>query len=301
MSRRIIVIGGPTATGKTTLGLAVAKALGGEIVSADSMQIYRGLDIGTAKVTPQEMQGVPHHMLDVVPPDGTYSVAEYQMAANQCIEDILARGKVPIVVGGTGLYINSILYPMQFRKFDPAIRRQIALDYQTFGNQYMYEKLVKEAPDMAAKLSPNDVKRVTRCLELVAQGTTHSTADMDKEERYPHSLYVLSGDRAELYQRIEMRVDNMLREGLVKEVQELLAIPGMRDAQSFQAIAYKEFAMYLEGDISYADAIALIKQRSRNYAKRQLTWFRQYIDAVWLQYNDSNNATRIIQDYEQFK
>lgn len=297
MKGRIIVIGGPTATGKTALSVAAAKALDGEVVSADSMQIYRRMDIGTAKVTPEEMQGVPHYMIDVVEPDAPFSVAEYQRMASACVDDILSRGKTPILVGGTGLYINSLLYPMTFREYNPQIRAQIEAMYAEKGNEYMYELLRQKAPERAAKLFPNDVKRVGRALELALNGEEHSLGDVHKEPRYDYRMFVLSGDRADLYERINLRVDVMEAKGLVDEVIALLASGVPYSAQSFQAIAYKEMAEYLRGENSYSGTIELIKKRSRNYAKRQLTWFRQYENAVWLDYKEFNsNLNKVIEN-----
>lgn len=296
MKPQLIIIGGPTATGKTALSVQVAKRLDGEIVSCDSMQIYRRMDIGTAKVMPIEMQGVPHHLIDIVDPQDSYSVAQYQEDAKRVVNDILARGKVPIIVGGTGLYINAILYPMTFHAYSQAVRDDIQADYERYGNQAMYDRLVNLAPQMAEKLSPNDVKRVSRCLELVALGAEHNTKDLSKPPQYPHHLYVLSGDRAELYDRINRRVDIMMSEGLVQEVKELLSSGVSRQAQSFQAIAYKEMAMHLLDNMPLGEAVELIKKRSRNYAKRQLTWFRQYEQAQWLDYHQ-NNVNQIVEEY----
>lgn len=295
MKGRVIVIGGPTATGKTALGVSVAKAVGGEIVSADSMQIYRRMDIGTAKATMSERGGVPHYMLDVVEPDQAFSVAEYQRMATGYVDEILARGKTPIIVGGTGLYINSLLYPMEFRAFDPELRSQIADMYGRYGNDYMHALLAEKVPSAAAKLYPNDVKRVGRALELAMGGTAHSEGDMSREPRYDYRMYVISGDRQKIYERINKRVDLMLVCGLIAEVKDLLDSGVPSTAQSFQAIAYKETAEYLRGERSYEDTIELIKKRSRNYAKRQLTWFRQYDKAVWLDYQDSaTNVQKVI-------
>lgn len=300
MKGQLLIIGGPTGTGKTALSVQVAKTIGGEIVSCDSMQIYRGLDVGTAKVTEAETQGIPHHMIDVVAPTEQYSVAEYQRDASAVIEDIHARGKVPILVGGTGLYINAVLFPMQFKQYDPAVRRRIEALYATHGNEYMYALLVTRAPEMAAKLSPNDVKRVTRALELTEEGERHNTDDLSKTALYDYRMYVLTGDRQDMYDRINARVERMLMDGLLDEVKRLLADGVPHNAQCFQAIAYKEIAAYLRGEYDFERAVELIKQRSRNYAKRQLTWFKQYKNATWLLYNDAGNAARVIRDYEEW-
>jgi len=296
MKRHIIVIGGPTATGKTALSVAVAKVIGGEIVSADSMQIYRRMNVGTAKVMPDEMEGITHHLIDVVEPNEPFSVAQYQQMALCAIDDICKRGKTPIIVGGTGLYVNSILFPMQFREFDPTVRQKVQEMYAQHGAQYMYDLLLSREPHTAKRLFPNDVKRVSRALELSFEGLSHSSGDLKEEPRFDYDMYVLSGDRAGIYARIDKRVDRMMDMGLLAEVKGLLAEGVSPTAQSFQAIAYKEMCLYLEGSLTLDETIALIKKRSRNYAKRQITWFKQYTDAVWLDYADHDNVKRILND-----
>lgn len=298
MNKRVIVITGPTATGKSALGVRVAQLLGGEIISCDSMQIYRHMDIGTAKITHAEMQGVPHHLIDIIEPDQEYSVACFQQQATQCIADIQSRGKVAILVGGTGLYIQSVLYPMQFKTFDPAVRAQIEQEFARFGKQAMYDKLCRLSPQMGAKLFPNDVKRVTRALELVYSGQQHNTQDK-QQQAIPHDMYVLFDDRQALYQRIDQRVDRMVQSGLKEEVKSLLDGGVARDSQSFAAIAYKEYAACLAGEMDEGTTIELIKRRSRNYCKRQLTWFRTYPQAVWLNCNDTGNAAAICDAYKE--
>ena len=297
MRKPIIVITGPTACGKTALSVRVAKALDGEIICTDSMQIYRGMDIGTAKVRPEEMEGIPHHLVDFVPPESAYSVAEFQRDARAVIEEIYARGKVSILVGGTGLYINAVLYPMTFKEYDPSIRAEIEEEFRIYGREYMYEKLLALAPEMAAKLSVNDVKRVTRALELVAAGESHNREDIDKEPLYPHLLFVLHDNRAKLYERINERVDVMMKEGLLAEVKGLLDAGVPADAQSFQAIAYKELAAYFAGKYTLEEAVELIKKRSRNYAKRQLTWFRGCHNARWI-LRGEDNLEEILRTWE---
>ncbi len=294
----VIVITGPTATGKSALGVQVAKRIDGEIISCDSMQIYRHMDVGTAKITAAEMQGIPHHMIDIVDPNQEYSVACFQQQATQCIRDIQERGKVALLVGGTGLYMQSVLYPMQFKQFDPAIRSQIEREYELSGKQAMYDKLCDLSPQMAAKLYPNDVKRVSRALELVYSGQQHNTQDRQKA-CIPHCLFVLHDDRQALYERINVRVDHMVQAGLKQEVQGLLDADVSRDSQSFAAIAYKEYAACLAGEMNEEQTIELIKRRSRNYCKRQLTWFRQYPQAVWLNCNDPSNVQVVCDAYKE--
>ena len=281
--------------GKTALGVAVCRAIGGEVVSCDSMQIYRSMDIGTAKITSAEMRGIPHHLLDIVAPDQSYSVAQYQQDALAIIDDILARGKVPVMVGGTGLYINAVLFPMTFMDYDPAVRAQIEADYMHYGPQTMYDRLLAASPAMAAKLAVNDVKRVSRALELVAMGKSHHTQDM-LAPRFDVALYALDLDRATLYARINARVDAMLQQGLLGEVKALLDSGISPASQAFQAIAYKEFAAFFAGEMDLQQAIDLVKKRSRNYAKRQLTWLRQYDFARWLDAT-IDNTNRIVEDW----
>ena len=293
---RLIIIAGPTAVGKTGLGVRVAKRLNGEIVSCDSMQIYRGMNVGTAKATVREMDGVPHHLLSFVDPNSAYSVAQYQQDALSVIEDIRSRGKVPILVGGTGLYIHAVLFPMTFRDYDPDVRDGLEREYDLLGKDAMYARLVALSPQMAAKLSPNDRKRVIRALELATIGAQHNTDDLTREARFSYSLYVLSIDRAVLYARIDKRVDEMLSSGLLDEVKGLLDSGVDPAGQSFQAIAYKELAAYFAGQMSLDAAVDLIKKRSRNYAKRQLTWFRTSPAAQWLDAT-VDQTDRIVADW----
>lgn len=292
---QLIVITGPTATGKTALSVEVARRLDGEIVSCDSMQIYRGMDVGTAKATVAERGEISHHLLDVVDPMDGYSVARYQEDARQAIADISKRGKVPILVGGTGLYIDAVLYPMQFREFDPAIREKVAQMYEQLGAEGLYKELERLDPQVASKLHVADVKRVSRAIEIALAGETHSTEDLKASPLFQAHIYVLAGDRQEMYDRIDKRVERMFEDGLLEEVNGLIAQGVDPQCQAFQAIAYKEINQYLVGELSLEETIALIQKRSRNYAKRQLTWMRRY-QAVWLDYHN-NNVDRVVEDY----
>lgn len=297
----LIIIAGPTCTGKTALSIRLAQAIGGEIISCDSMQIYRDMDIGTAKATTAEMEGVPHHLLSYVDPNCSYSVAEYQKAACAVIDDILSRGKVPIMVGGTGLYIESVLYPMDFKAYDEGTRNEITNELQRIGNQAMWEKLHQADPAMADKISPNDSKRLIRCFELLSVGETHNREDNTKTPRYPHALFVLERERSALYNAINKRVDVMIARGLEDEVKALMAQGCSSQSQSFGAIGYKELALCYEHEGSEYTrewAIETIKKRSRNYAKRQLTWFRHYPQAIWLD-ADKDNLDTIVDWYKQ--
>ena len=292
-SKKVLVFAGPTASGKTSLGISLALALGGEIVSADSMQIYRRMDIGTAKATPSELARVPHHMLDVADPAEEYSVSRYVEEAARCCEELFSRGKVPVLVGGTGLYIDSLLSGRSFgpRSEDPALRASLNAKYDALGGEGLLEELRSFDPERAALLHSADKKRIVRAIEVyLLTGetiTAHDAATRALPPRY-ESLFLIPGfrDRALLYQRIDSRVDDMVRQGLFGEVRSLLASGVPSTATSMQAIGYKEIAACLQGQISADEAIAQIKQASRRYAKRQLTWFNRRADACRLFHDD---------------
>ena len=290
---KVLVVAGPTASGKTALGISLALALNGEIVSADSMQVYRHMDIGTAKATPEERASVPHHMLDVADPSEDYSVSRYVEEASRCCEEILARGRVPIIVGGTGLYIDSLLAGRRFgpRAEDPALRASLNAKYDLLGGEGLLEELRKVDPERAAALHSADRKRIVRALEVwLLTGetiTAHDEASRAVPPRYV-SLFLIPGfrDRALLYQRIDARVDDMVSRGLFEEVRSLLASGVPADATAMQAIGYKETAACLRGFLSPEEAVSQMKQASRRYAKRQLTWFAQRSDAFRLYYDE---------------
>ncbi|MDR1821844.1 MAG: tRNA (adenosine(37)-N6)-dimethylallyltransferase MiaA [Oscillospiraceae bacterium] len=287
---KIIVITGATATGKTVLAAALCVLIGGEVVSSDSMQIYRRMNIGTAKPTAEQTRGIAHHCIDIAEPEDDYSVAEYVKDGRAAVLDILARGKIPVVCGGTGLYTDSLVRGgADFAARNDALRRGLELEYERVGGEAMLERLAAIDPASAEKLSPNDRKRVLRALEIHAlTGKTKSELDALTKTRPPEfsaKYFVLHyADRQELYGRINARVDAMLAEGLIAEVEELLASGVPRGATSMQAIGYKEIADELARGRDFSTAGELIKQRSRNYAKRQETWFRRYEAAeriVW--------------------
>lgn len=289
MSAQVLVLCGPTATGKTALSLALAEALGGEIVSADSMQIYRGMDIGTAKATPAERARAPHHMLDVADPREKYSVARYVEEASRCCDEILARGRLPIITGGTGLYIDSLLAGREFggEADDGALRERLNAEYERLGGEAMLARLREVDPERAAKLHPGDRRRIVRALEVYeATGLTiteHDARTRALPPRYEAARIALSyADREALYARIDRRVDEMAAQGLFEEVADLLASGLSPESTAMQAIGYKEAALALRGDISREEALALIKQASRRYAKRQLTWFRRTPGVRWI-------------------
>ena len=289
MSGRVLVVCGPTATGKTALSIALAELLDGEIVSADSMQVYRGMDIGTAKASPAERTRVRHHMLDVAEPSENYSVARYVEEAARCCDDILSRGKLPIVTGGTGLYIDSLLAGRAFGGEADGGEARAALDadYERLGGEAMLARLSAVDPARAEKLHPADRRRIVRALEVYETTgltiTEHDERTRQAPPRYEALRYVLSyADREALYARIDRRVDEMAAQGLFEEVEGLLAGGLSPESTAMQAIGYKEAALALRGEVSRAEALALIRQASRRYAKRQLTWFRRAPDAHWL-------------------
>ncbi|MBR1457450.1 MAG: tRNA (adenosine(37)-N6)-dimethylallyltransferase MiaA [Oscillospiraceae bacterium] len=304
---RVLVVAGPTATGKTRLGIELARRWGGEIVSADSMQIYRGMDIGTAKATPEERAAAPHHMLDVADPREDYSVSRYVEDAARCCGEILARGRLPILVGGTGLYIDSLLSGRDFAQRgdgDDGLRAALNAEYDRLGGEAMLAQLAAFDPERAEKLHPADRRRIVRAIEIYRLTgrtiTAHDAETRARPPRYRASTVVLSyRDRADLYARIDARVDAMIEAGLFEETQRLLAQGLSAASTAMQAIGYKEAVLALRGEISREEAAALIKQNSRRYAKRQLTWFRRDADALWILWDrepDFALAVRQVED-----
>ena len=295
-SKKILVIVGPTASGKTRMAVELAKAHNGEVVSADSMQIYRRMDIGTAKPTAEEMDGVPHHMIDVADPEEDFSVARYVELASACVDDILARGKLPIVAGGTGLYVDSLLSGRTFAAFSPesALRKELEEELAERGGEAMLEELSRVDPEAAARLHPNDHKRIVRALE-VYRSTGRTISEHNRETRaLPPRYEALTiglnfQDRADLWARIDARVDQMAADGLEREVRELLSSGLSPRCTAMQAIGYKEFVAAVEGTMTWREAEELVKLRSRQYAKRQLTWFRRNPAVHWLLWEKNPN------------
>ena len=288
MAAKIAVITGPTASGKTALGVALCRKLNGEVVSADSMQIYRRMTIGTAKPTPEEMEGIPHHMIDVAEPEENWSVARYVEAAAACVEDILSRGKLPVIVGGTGLYIDSLLSGRTFAggPVNEALRQELSERYDEIGAAGLLGELRKVDPARAEKLHPGDKKRIVRALEVfILTGKTITQHDEETRAippRYDAAKIALDfEDRQDLYDRIDRRVDDMFARGLMDEVRALLESGVPDDCTAMQAIGYKEAVAALRGACSEEEARARIQQESRRYAKRQLTWFRRDREIEW--------------------
>lgn len=276
---KLLILAGPTGVGKSDLAVQLAKSLNGEIISSDSMQIYRGMDIGSAKITPEEMEGVPHHLIDIVDPKESFSAAQYQELALATIKEIQARGKLPIMTGGTGLYINAVIYPLEFTAADrsDAIRAKFEAYEASHGREALHDLLKAQDPISAQRIHQNNVKRVIRALEVQEMtGQPFSSYGQEKHLRDDLIIfyYWISRDREKLYHRINQRVDLMMEAGLLEEVKALKKRGLDRSAQSMQGIGYKEILDYLEGDISLEEAVNQIKQGSRNYAKRQMTWFR---------------------------
>ena len=295
----VLVITGPTATGKSAFGAALAMALGGEVVSADSMQIYKYMDIGTAKPTSEERLGVPHHMLDIVLPWEDYSVARYVSEAAKCVDNIHRRGKTPILVGGSGLYIDSLLSGREFSaRSDETLRRELITEYDEVGGESMLLKLHKFDPESAAKLHPNDKKRIMRAFEVYrTTGKTISQHDMETRSlppRYIAEKFALTfSDRKELYSRIDTRVETMLEKGLLNEVRGLLDMGVPPDCTAMQAIGYKEMVDVVLGTCSLDAASDKVKMESRRYAKRQLTWLRRDTSIEWIVWDNGKTCSPI--------
>lgn len=295
----IVVICGPTASGKTKLGIDLANSINGEIISSDSMQIYKDMDIGTAKPTKEERAQAVHHLVDFVSPDKRYSVADFKKDATEKIKDILKRGKTPIIVGGTGLYVNSLIYNIEFNE------EKTDLDYRNslekIDIKELYEMAMKVDEEACKKISSNDRKRITRILEIFhTTGRTKTELEIEsrKKVEYNYKVFVLNMDREILYDRINRRVDLMIEQGLIQEVKNLLE-KYKEFPTAMQGLGYKEVKEYLDGKISKEEMIEKIKQESRRYAKRQLTWFRAYKEATWLDAKNKNNVEIILEEVRE--
>lgn len=305
MKQKLLVIGGPTAVGKTDLSIRIAKKLNGEIISADSMQIYKYMDIGSAKVTKEEMDGVKHHLIDVVNPDVPFSVADFKEHGDAALKDIISRGKFPIIAGGTGLYINSLTCNMTFTEAekDEEYRKYLEDLANEKGNEYIHEMLKECDPISYKEIHANNRKRVIRALEVFKLTkkpfSSYNVGDDFYKSDYDIHYYVLTMDREKLYNRINKRVDIMMENGLLEECIKLRDMGYTSDMQSMQGIGYKEILYYLEGKISLDEAIDMIKQGSRNYAKRQLTWFRRDKRVIFLDkdiLNDEEIINKVVND-----
>jgi tRNA dimethylallyltransferase len=301
----LFILAGPTAVGKTDISIKLAKRLNGEIISADSMQIYKYMDIGSAKVTEEEMQGVPHHLIDIVEPQENFNVSQYKKMAQQSITTICEKQKLAMLVGGTGLYINSLIYNYDFTEasVDEEYREYLQKLAQTNGKEYVHNLLKDVDLDSYNRLFPNDLKRVIRALEvfrLTGKSISQFNAENDIYD-IPYNVYyfVLTMNRETLYDRINRRVDIMIENGLIDEVKKLKSMGYTADMQSMKGIGYKEILYYLDEKISLDEAIYLIKKGSRNYAKRQLTWFRKDSRVIWVNKDEFNNEDNIIEHIVQ--
>lgn len=286
--KNLVILTGPTAVGKTALSINLAKAINGEIISADSMQVYKKMDIGTAKVTPEEMDGVKHYLIDAIEPTEDFHVVRFQKMVLEAMDEIYSKGKIPIICGGTGFYIQAILYDIQFTKqeIDESYRKSLEDYADEFGNDALHTRLNEVDPESASTIPAANRKRVIRAIEYFHQTgekfSVHNEREKQRTSPYNFAYFVLNDDRGLLYNRIDKRVDIMMKAGLLDEVKMLLAMgckPGMT---SMDGIGYKEIISYLDGNISLEDAVELIKKNSRNYAKRQLTWFRREKEVTWL-------------------
>lgn len=285
----LIVLTGPTAAGKTKLSIELAKTINGEIISADSMQVYRHMDIGSAKIRQEEMQGVKHYLVDILEPTEDFHIVLFQKYAKQAIAEIYAKGKIPIIVGGTGFYIQSVLYDIDFQdgEEDSELREHLEQIAQEKGAEYLHNILKECDPKAAEKIHANNIKRVIRAIEFYRQTgkkiSEHNEAERQKKSVYDSRYFVLTDHRERLYKAIDRRVDQMIAEGLVDEVKRLMEMGCKRDSTAMQGLGYKEIISYLMGEISLDTAIYTIKRDTRHFAKRQLTWFRRERDVIWIE------------------
>ncbi len=301
----LVIIAGPTAVGKSHLAVELAKRIEGEVISCDSMQVYRGMNIGTAKVTPEETEGIPHHLIDIADPSDLFNVADYQAAAKSAISDIAGRGHIPILTGGTGFYIQAVLYDIDFSEEDGGdqeFRDEMIRLEQTNGSGYLHNRLKKVDPDSAASIHPNNTKRIIRALEFFEHTKTaisdHNRREAEKESPYNDAYFVISENRAVLYQRINRRVDNMFKQGFVGEVRDLIESGCTAEMTSMQALGYREILETLENSgMSEPEdqraLIDLIAKNTRHYAKRQITWFKREKKAEWLSFETMTEAEMI--------
>ena len=295
MMRPLIIITGPTAVGKTALSVRLAKAIGGEIISADSMQVYRHMDIGSAKIKKEEMDGVPHYLIDVLDPEEEFNVTVFQKMAKEAVEEIYSHGHIPIVAGGTGFYIQALLYDIDFTENgeDTSIRMELEKLGQERGAEYLHNLLRDIDPDSAEEIHENNLKRVIRAIEYYRQTgeriSEHNKREREKKSPYDFLYYVVNTDRARLYEPIDRRVDLMLEQGLVEEVMHLKDMGLTRDMVSMQGLGYKEILEYLLGICTLEEAIYVLKRDTRHFAKRQITWFKRERDVRWLNLPDFNN------------
>ena len=299
MKKPLIVLTGPTAVGKTKLSISLAKAVGGEIISADSMQVYKYMDIGSAKIMPEEMQGIPHYLVDALMPDEEFHIVRFQQMAKEAMEKIYANGHIPILVGGTGFYIQAVTRDIDFTKAEQDQEYRMSLETlaKEKGGAFLHQMLEQVDPKSAKEIHENNVKRVIRALEFYHQnGSPISAHNEEQQERVsPYNLayFVLNAPRELLYQRIDKRVDEMLENGLVQEVKTLKSMGYHRGMVSMQGLGYKEILAYLDGEISLEEAERILKRDTRHFAKRQLTWFRREKNTIWIDIDKGDSANEI--------
>ena len=302
--RPLVILTGPTAVGKTALSISLAKAINGEIISADSMQVYKYMDIGSAKIMPEEMDGVPHYLVDILEPTDEFHVVKFQTLAKEAMEKIYAKGKIPILVGGTGFYIQSVLYDIDFAQSeeDETFRNELEQFAKENGNEALFERLRAVDPKSCEIIYANNVKRVIRAIEFYEKTgkriSEHNDEQRENESPYNFVYFVLNDDRTKIYERIDKRVDKMLADGLVEEVQHLKNMGCTRNLVSMQGLGYKEILEYLDGECTLEDAIYRIKRDTRHFAKRQLTWFRRERDVTWVSREDFDKMLQILQTKE---
>ena len=306
----LVVLTGPTAVGKTKLSIALAKAINGEILSADSMQVYKHMDIGSAKIRPEEMEGVPHHLIDILEPWEEFNVVVFQKHCLECMEQIYDRSHIPILVGGTGFYIQALLYDIDFteQQCDETYRRQLEDLAREHGAEYLHGILREVDPASAEAIHANNIKRVIRALEFYHLSgkkiSEHNETERQKQSPYNFAYFVLTDERAKLYERIDRRVDAMIEAGLVEEVKKLKSMGCSREMVSMQGLGYKEILAYLDGGCTLEEAVYIIKRETRHFAKRQLTWFKRERDVIWLDkqafgYDDAAILTDMISILEE--
>ncbi len=308
--KNMVILTGPTAVGKSALSIALAKALDTGIISADSMQVYKHMDIGSAKITPEEMQGVPHALIDVYEPDEPFHVVQFQHDAKAAMEQLWDKGQLPLIVGGTGFYIQALLYDVDFSEEDAdlKLRQKYAQLAQSEGAEALHAQLAQVDPQAAGQIHANNIKRVIRALEFYEKTGTpisaHNAAERAKQSPYGFAYFVLTDRREHLYERIDARVDAMMEQGLLDEVKKLRDMGYMRDLVSMQGLGYKELLAYLDGECSLDEAVYMIKRDTRHFAKRQLTWFRRERDVIWVDksafdYDEDKILSYMLQEIEK--
>lgn len=295
----LVILSGPTAVGKTALSIELAKAINGAIISADSMQVYKGMDIGSAKIMPEEMEGIPHYLIDVLEPEEEFNIVRFQEMAKAAMEEIYAKGQIPIIAGGTGFYIQSLLYDIDFSNQDTndAYRKQLEEFAKIHGAEALHEQLKEIDPVSYETIHANNIKRVIRALEFYHLSgepiSAHNEKERQKSSPYNYAYFVLNDDRQTIYDKIDLRVDLMVKNGLLEEVKALKAKGYHKKMVSMQGLGYKEILSYLDGECTLEEAIYTIKLETRHFAKRQLTWFRREKDCIWMdksQYDHDENA-----------